>query len=459
MANVVILPKLGQQTEESSIIKWHKKVGDTVRKGDVLFEMETDKAVLEAESFFDGVLLKILVPEGVTVPVNTPVGFIGAAGEKVPDQIPATIPVAASPAPAAAPAAPAPAPKPAPAEPVVAVAQPAPVPAPAPAAPVAPAPIASAAPRRLAISPRARARARDCAIEPAAIKGSGPNGRIVTRDVETYLAARGYDQLRITPAAKQLAIQERVDILGVRGSGEAGRIVEDDIRRAIAERPRPMSRMRQVIAQRLTQSKTTIPHFYVTVGVDMTDLLAYRKTLKAAGQDYTVTDFILAAVVFALKDCPDLNSATDGRTTRWNGAVHLGMAVGLENGLVVPVIRDADRLSLRELHAEAARLAGRARDGKLTPDQMTGGTFTISNMGMLGVENFAAIINPGEAAILAVASTLDTPVAREGRVVVRSVMKITVSADHRIVDGMQAARFVNAIKSRLEDVGLWKSLT
>jgi pyruvate dehydrogenase E2 component (dihydrolipoamide acetyltransferase) len=190
----------------------------------------------------------------------------------------------------------------------------------------------------------------------------------------------------------------------------------------------------------------------------MTDLVAFRARLKQAGAPYTVTDFIAGAVVLTLKEFPDVNSSTDGKNIRWHSRVHLGLAVALEQGLVVPVVRNADELSLAELNARAKELADKARAGKLTPDEMTGSTFTISNMGMLDVENFTAIINPGEAAILAVASTLPKPAVRNGQLVVRSLMKMTLSSDHRLVDGALAARFLNAARHKLEDLELWKRL-
>ena len=314
-------------------------------------------------------------------------------------------------------------------------------------------------PGRLFISPRAKVLARDCAISPAKIRGTGPNGRIVVKDVRAYLEEKGYDKLRISPTAKKLALKEGIDVLGVRGRGPAGRLTVRDIQRAMAEKPKPMSKMRQVIARRLTDSFTSTPHFFVTVSVDMTDLLAFRGELKARGAVYSVTDFILEAVVMALQEFPVVNSVTDGATVRWHGSLDLGMAVGIDEGLVVPVIRDADTLSMGELHDIAKELAGKARERKLEPDDMIGSTFTVSNMGMLDVENFTAIINPGECAILAVASTKDTVVAINGKTGVRSVMKMTLSSDHRIVDGMTAAKFANAIKNKLEDIELWKSLT
>jgi pyruvate dehydrogenase E2 component (dihydrolipoamide acetyltransferase) len=219
-----------------------------------------------------------------------------------------------------------------------------------------------------------------------------------------------------------------------------------------------MSRMRQVIAQRLTQSVLTAPHFYVTVEADMTDLLALRKEINEGSVKYSVTDFILKAVILALVELPVVNSTTDGKTIRWHAVVHLGLATSLDDGLVVPVIHDAETLTMQELHQAAEALAARAREGKLRPDEMTGSTFTVSNMGMLNVENFTAIINPGESAILAVSSTVQRPVVRDGTVVVRAVMKMTLSSDHRIIDGATAVRFINAIRSKLEDMELWKSL-
>lgn len=295
-------------------------------------------------------------------------------------------------------------------------------------------------------------------IDPKSVPGSGPNGRIVEKDVVSYLEAKGYDKLRITPAAKELAAKESIDLLSVAPS-DGGRVTVADVERAIAEKPRTMSKMRQVIAQRLTQSVVTAPHFFVTVSVDMTELIKLRVLLKEQGAPFTVTDFISQAVVLTLREFPDVNSTTDGKTIRWHSRVHLGLAVSLEQGLVVPVIRNAGELTLAELNQQAKELADKARAGKLTPDQMTGSTFTISNMGMLDVENFTAIINPGESAILAVSSTMKQPVVRDDKVVVRSMMKMTLSSDHRIVDGAMAARFANAIKKKLEDIELWRRLT
>jgi len=442
------MPKFGQMTEESAIVEWLKKEGDKVAKGDILFTVETDKSVMEVESFEEGTLLKIVVQPGINVPVQSTVGFLGRPGE--------AIPAVTAPAPIAAPR-PQPAGSAVPSAPTPSATAPAPEPATAPSVPH---PIAQPlAPPLFRISPRAAALARDCVIDPSRITGSGPNGRVVEKDVKAYLEAKGYRRLRISPAAKQLAAKEKLDVLAIHGTAESGRITVADVQRALAEKPKPMSKMRQIIAQRLSQSVVTAPHFFVTVEVDMTDLVKFRAQLKAQGAPYTVTDFIAQAVVLTLKEFPEVNSATDGKAIRWNSHVHLGLAVSLDQGLVVPAIRNADELTLAELNARAKELADKARAGKLAPDEMTGSTFTISNMGMLDVENFTAIINPGESAILAVSSTRKTPVVRDDKVMVRSIMKMTLSSDHRIIDGAMAARFVNGIRQKLENLELWKLLT
>jgi pyruvate dehydrogenase E2 component (dihydrolipoamide acetyltransferase) len=440
-------------TEESAIVEWLKKEGDTVAKGDILFTVETDKSVMEVESFEAGTLLKIAVPPGVSVPVQSTVGFLGKPGEPIPEIVaPAPVPKALEAARAASSSTPAPAPAARQGNGSAGQAA-------APLIHQSINPSIQPAPALIRISPRAARLAADCVIDPARITGSGPSGRIVEKDVKAYLESKGYAQIRISPTAKQLAAKEKLDILAIQAMGDSGRIGVVDVERALAERPKPMTKMRQVIAQRLTQSVVTAPHFFVTVEVDMTDLVKFRAQLKEKGAPYTVTDFISQAVIFTLKEFPDVNSSTDGKSIRWNSRVHLGVAVSLEQGLVVPVIRNADELSLAEVNARSKELADRARNGKLTPDEMTGSTFTISNMGMLDVENFTAIINTGEAAILAVASTLKNPVARDDKVVVRSIMKMTLSSDHRLIDGAMAARFINAIKQKLENLELWKLLT
>ncbi len=429
MTTPIIMPKFGQMTEESTIVEWFKKEGDKVAKGDMLFAVETDKSVMEVESFQEGTLLKIAVKPGVSVPVQSVVGFLGNPGEAIPEiTAPTPAPIAAK-APAAS----------------VQVA------APVVAAPVVMAqPLAE--PRKAPVSPRARALARDCAIDPSPVKGTGEGGRVVERDVKAYLEARGYDKLRITPAAKRLAVKEGIDLLSVATAD--GRIGLEEVQRAVAEKPVTMSRMRQVIAQRLATSMATAPHWYASVSADMSEVIALRTQLKKEGLTVSINDFIAHATVATLKEFPQFNSSTDGKSLRWHSQVHLGVAVSLEDGLVVPVIRNAGEMTLAEIAARSAELAAKARAGKLAPDETSGSTFTISNLGMMDVENFAAIINLGEAAILAVSSIIKTPVVRDDRIVVRPMMKMTLSSDHRLIDGAAAARFINALKRRLESAGM-----
>ncbi|MBI2441931.1 MAG: 2-oxo acid dehydrogenase subunit E2 [Lentisphaerae bacterium] len=484
MVQTVIMPKLGQTVEESTLVKWRKCAGEVVAKGEILFEIETDKAVLEIESFFEGTLLKIIVAEGETVPVMAPVAFIGSPGEPIPEVKPAPalrsalakegLP-AIAPGATAGPSSPlcpsgfagqAAARSPTVAKPSAAIVPAAPVLRSAlakedPSSLLRPSGFAGQAvvcrPSSVPISPRARRLLRESAISAERITGTGPGGRIIEKDVQAYLEAQRYAELKITPAALALARENGIDILTVPRAAAQERITVEMIHQAIAEKPKPLSKMRQVIAQRLTASFTSTPHFYVTVAVDMTDLLAWRGKLKKEERP-SVTAFILKAVALALKEWPALNSSTDGRTARWHSRVHLGLAVALKEGLVVPVIRDAEDLPLAELNARADNLAAKAREGKLTPAEMTGSTFTVTNMGMLDVDHFTGIINPGESAILAVASTRPTPVARAGMIEIRSMMNMTLSADHRLVDGACAAGFVNRVKSILQDLELWKSM-
>ena len=309
MATPIIMPKFGQMTEESAIVEWRKKEGDKIAKGDILFTVETDKSVMEVESFAEGTLLKIAVQPGINVPVASTVGFLGNPGEAIPT-IEAPKPAAPKPV-AMAPVEPAPAVHRTAATPVVPIPPPSTIHHP------------PSTPTIFRISPRAAKLAEHCVIDPASISGTGPEGRIVEKDVKSYLEQRGYDKLRISPAAKNLAAKEKVCVLTVL-PGETGRISVADVERALAERPKPMSKMRQVIAQRLTQSKATQPHFYVTVSVDMTDLIAYRTQLKAAGAPYTVTDFISQAVVLTLQEFPAVNSSTDGQELPLEPPHHAG---------------------------------------------------------------------------------------------------------------------------------------
>jgi pyruvate dehydrogenase E2 component (dihydrolipoamide acetyltransferase) len=430
MVHPILMPKPGQMTEECTLVAWLKQEGDVVSKGDVLFEIETDKSNMDVEAFDEGVLLKRVVQEGETVPVNSVCAYVGQPGEAIPD-VPATAVVAVAAVAAA---------------PVAAASAPAPTVQSAPAAPSSAAAATDGA--RLRISPRASRLAADSGIDPRTITGTGPEGRITERDVKAALAAPpGVTAPAPTPSIAQRPTQAPAAPAAVHSA-----FVPDSEDGA----PRQMSKMRRVIAERLTLSATTVPQFTVTVAVDMTRVLALRTEFKAAGTALTVTDFIVSATAQTLAEFSDVNSFTDGASVWPRRRVHMGLAVALPDGLVVPVIRDADRLSLEALHARAAELATGARNGTLGPDDLTGSTFTISNLGMLGVDEFSAIINPGESAILAVSSVVPTPVAVGDGIGIRQIMKLTLTSDHRLVDGELAARFLNALRRRLQDADAFR---
>ena len=456
MATKIPIPRLGQSEETVTIQSWKVKEGDVLKKGDVMFDVETDKAVLDVESQFEGTILKILVPAGKEVPVLTPGLIIGEPGE----DIAALVAEAAAPAPAAAPAAApekkaAPAKKAAPKAAAPAAAAPVPAAAPAPAA----APKA-AAPAKKAVSPRAKKYAKDFLIDINKVPGTGGDvGRVTENDVKEYLESSGYNARKITPVALAVAKENKLELLSINGTGESGRITLADVKDAVTELPKPLTTMRKVIARRLTESKHVMPHFYVTCSIDMSTVKAKRAELKKQGINISVNVFIAKAVALALKEFPTVNAECIGDTIVTKSKVNLGIAVSIDNGLVVPVVRNADKKALDELSDEIAEQAAKARSGKLTPAEMSGGTFSISNMGMMNVENFCAIINPGEAGILAVSSAIPTPVvAEDGSIVVRDMMKVTLSVDHRIVDGSDGAKFVNAVKAKLQDKELWDSL-
>lgn len=443
MATPILMPRPGQMTEECTVLQWLKAEGDPVHKGDILFEIETDKSSMEVESFDEGTLLRILVAEGQTVPVNTVVAWVGQAGEAIPDApVPAMAAVAA---PVATP---------------MAVPEPVTVPS-AASAIAAPLPRVdeTPAPRdRMAISPRASRLAAELGVDPRSVTGTGPGGRIVERDVRAAastppLAATATAPMTIAVPAQLAAPATAAPISPApRPAAAAGELVPD----VDGVTPEPLTRLRQVIAQRLTESVTTIPHFTVTVAVDMTRLVALRAELRREGSPVSLTDIIHSAVAQTLVEFPLVNARTDGRLLWRRERVHLGIAVSVPGGLLVPVIRDADRRSPQDLHDQAASLVERARAGRLGPDELSGSTFTISNMGMFGVDQFTAIINPGESGILAVSSILPTAVVVGDGLAVRQVMRLTLSADHRLVDGELGARFLNAIRRRLEEVEAWR---
>jgi pyruvate dehydrogenase E2 component (dihydrolipoamide acetyltransferase) len=424
------MPKLSDTMTVGTLVKWLKKEGDVIKTGDMLAEVETDKATMELESYFDGTLLKIFSPAGSQLPIGAALCAIGKPGEKVEAPAPKAAPVAA-PAPAApVVAAPAPAP--------VAVA--APAPAPKPAAPAA-APAAPAG--RVKISPLARKLAEEKRIDFTRVKGTGPGGRIVRADI---LAA----EKNPPPAAAKPARAEAAPAWGYRSVLDKSPVQ--------AESFAPASNMRATIARRLLEAKTTIPHFYLDIEVDAAPLLALREQLNAGlakdGVKLSVNDFVLKAAAAALRAIPGVNTSWTGTGIQSQSAIHVSFAVAIEDGLITPVIRDTDGKTLFQISAEAKSLGGRAKDKKLQPAEFTGGTFCVSNLGMAGVDRFCAIINPPNAAILAVGATVKKPVVKDDEIVIGQRMTLTLSCDHRVVDGLLGAKFLNAVKAHLESPSL-----
>ncbi len=445
MITKVLMPKLSEAMETGKVIKWLKKEGDAVKGGDVIAEIETDKANVEIEAFGSGVLRKIIVDAGGQVPVGELIGVIADPSDDVSG-------VAAAPAKpagaAAAPAAPTPAPAPAPA-PVAAAPLPAmetyrSAPATTNVVPMAPAAAVAVAPAggRVKASPLARKIASQSGVDLRVIQGTGPGGRIVRRDVEAAMAAP-----RPAPAATPGAAPARPAPAAVRPQF----VIPP--RPAVEFEDVPMSPMRALIAKLMPLSKAPVPHFYVTSEVAMDRAWELREQLNALeGQPrVSVTDMIVKACALALLRNPGVNAQLNGQMIRLHHRAHIGLAVALEQGLITPVLRDCDVKPLTQIAVEARDLAERARTGKLRAQEMTGATFSISNLGMFDVEEFSAIINPPEGAILAVGSVLQKPVVEDGEIRVGRRMKMTISCDHRVMDGAMGARFLQDVKRLLEE--------
>ena len=419
------MPRLSDTMTEGVVAKWHKKIGDTVNEGDLLAEIETDKATMEFEAFpgQEGKLLYIGTGEGETAPVDTVLAILGDEGEDIEAL------KAGDAAPAEAPAeevAPEPVEAPEPAE--------APAPAPAPVASSAAA-LAPAAPvttdSGVKASPLARKLAADRGIDLNMVQGSGDHGRIVKRDVDSFNPAF---HTSVQPGAAAAAPAP---------SAPAGVENYTDY---------PVSQMRKVIAKRLSESKFTAPHFYVTMDIDMDNAIAARKAMNASGEvKISFNDLVVKATALALKKHPAVNSSWMGDFIRVNDHVHIGVAVAIEDGVLVPVLRHADQMALSHISASVKDLAGKAKDKKLQPADWEGNTFTISNLGMFGVEEFTAIVNPPDAGILAVGGIKQVPVVKDGQVVPGNVMKVTLSLDHRVADGASGAAFLQSLKAYLEN--------
>ena len=409
MAFEIKMPQLGLTMEEGTVAQWLKQEGDTVAKGDVLLEITTDKLTSEIESEADGVLLKIVAKEGEDVPVKGLLGYIGEAGETVGDAAPAAAPAAAAPAPAEVPA----------------------------AAP-APAPAAKADGSRIRISPLARKTAAKLGVDYQNLTGSGPSGRIVQKDI---LAAAEAAKQQPAPVAEAPAAAPAP----AAKSGELELMDGDEVVK--------LAGMRKVVAERMAKSAREIPTVTQNVKIDVTKLVAFRKQInETSGQKFSMNDFILKAVANALRANPHILVSIDGNQIIKRAHVNLGMAVALDDGLIVPVIRDADKLSLSQISATAKDLAVRARENKLAMDEYKGSTFTISNLGMFGVETFDPIINQPDAGILGVCAVQDElDMDDGGKIFKKQVMRISFTFDHRLIDGAVAAKFELAIKELLED--------
>jgi pyruvate dehydrogenase E2 component (dihydrolipoamide acetyltransferase) len=425
MSTKVVMEALSPTMEEGRLVEWKKQEGDAVAVGDVLAEVETDKAVMELVARAGGTLLKQVVAAGTTVPVSDLVAVIGEPGEKVDAPAAGRGDGQAAPAKKPAPKAEAPAEPPKPSrEPADANGQPAAAPRPA-----APAPTAAGGPSggRVKASPLARRMAAERGIDLAAVSGSGPEGRVVARDVEGSRAA-----------APAVATGARAAAIRV----PAGEPYQDV----------PLSQIRKTIAKRLVQSIGPIPTFYLTTEVDMERAREAREALLAAGgEKVSFNDIILKAVAMALRQHPECNAWWQEDHIRYWNEVHVAMAVAVDEGLITPVIRHTDLKSLRDIAAESRDLAGRARERKLKPEEYTGGTFSVSNLGMLDIDEFTAVINPPEAGILAVGRMAERPVVHDGAVAIRRRMRLTMSCDHRVIDGATGARFLQTLTRMLEN--------
>jgi len=420
MAEIIRMPRLSDTMEEGNIVGWLKEVGDAVAPGDILAEVETDKATMELESFQKGHLLYIGVKEG-PVPVDGIIAVIGDKGEDFEAQL------KEAQASTAAPEAPAEE-----AKEETAAAAPAPQPAkPAPATKPAPAPVAApvAADGRVLASPLARSLAADAGVNIAYITGTGEGGRIVKKDVEAYVASGA-----TAPAAQNGVATPQISL-------------DSEVQYG----PTPVTQMRKVIARRLGESKFTAPHFYLTVEIDMGRAIDARKDLKANDIRVSFNDFVVKACASALRKHPAINSSWDGDTITVHQDINIGVAVAVPDGLLVPVINNADQKSMTYINQEVRTLAGKAKEKKLQPAEMSGNTFTISNLGMFGIEEFTAIINSPDSCILAVGSIIEKPIVKNGQIVVGNMMKVTLSCDHRVVDGATGAQFLQTLRAMLEN--------
>ena len=432
MAKLVVMPKLGLTMTEDLVSRWLKAEGDAVKEGEPLFEVETDKLTNTIEATASGTLLKILAKEGDTLPCLAGVAVIGKPNEDISELVPGAAPKAEAPAPAAAPAAPAKAPG-----------------------------------GRVVASPAAKKLAKELGLDIALVPGTGPGGRITEEDGKKFKAApppppeppkpAPEPGPKASPLAAKAAAELGMDLKDVPHKG--GRILAADILAAVSapaaqEGPREevkrMNGMRKAIARNMQNSHMTSPTVTFNLGCDVTELAKLRARLKAEDIKVSYTDILVKLVAVALREFPLLNCSVDGDNIIYKNYVNMGVAVALDNGLVVPNVRDADKKGLREISAEVKELANLARTGGLPMDHLSGGTFTITNLGMYGIESFSPIINQPEVAILGVNTIVEKPVVIDGEICVRPILNLSLTADHRVVDGSVAAQFLQRVKKLIE---------
>ncbi len=418
MAEAIRMPLLSDTMKEGIIAEWHKKVGDTVKSDDIIAEVETDKATMEVMPYVDGTLLYIGVEKGKGVPVNGIMAIIGKPGEDF-QAILAQENGGSAPA-------------------VAATDANASTTATATAAPVATEEVpATTGDERVKASPLAKKLAEERGVDIQAIKGSGDNGRIIKRDVDGFVPVA---TAPVAAATQAPAPAKAATAIVPAHTGEEG---HTDI---------PLTQMRKVIAQRLSESKFSAPHFYLSMTVTMDNAMEARKAInKVSPEKVSFNDMVIKACAMALRKHPAVNSSWMGDFIRQNHHIHIGTAVAVDEGLIVPVVKFADQKGLAQIAVEAGTLIDKARNKKIQPHEFTGNTFTISNLGMMDIDEFTAIINPPDACILAVGKITATPVVENGQIVVRNLMKLTLSCDHRVVDGAVGSRFLQTLKTYMEN--------
>ncbi len=452
MATSIVMPQMGYDMHEGKVVRWHKKEGEEVVRGEVIAEIETDKATVEYEAYTGGVMAKIVAEEGITIPVGGLIAVITNPGEAIPEDMLAELGAVVSDAPTEQ----------------LSSAATAPVSAPA-----------SSNNGVVKASPLAKRLARERGVDLAEIVGTGPEGRIVEADISALGAvtqaapAAEQGEVRASPLARRLAKERGIDLSTITGTGPGGRITESDVPEHAASDPVPatvaasaaatpaqeselveLSRMRQAIARVTVDSKREAPHFYVAVEIDMTKAMLFRRDVNdevSAEQRVSVNDLIVKASAMAIKHHPKFNSSFQDNHLQMNVSVNIGIAIALDSGLIIPGINNCESKSLIEISTASRDLVSRANSGTLRNEEYSGTTFSVSNLGMFAVDSFTAIIFPPHAAILAVGTVKEQPVVRDGELAIAQIMKATISTDHRVADGAEAAQFISEIKKYLEN--------